>query len=425
MLDAATYQQGLLDVPTLVFVAVCIVGFLGLLLITTWLQQRDVRALAWWGSAYLIGAAAIALWGAPDPWFKLPPDIAEAMIFIACGMIWSGVRLFHGRRLWPLAALSGAAIWLFLCQLQGLETGTQARIGLGALVIGIYGVFIAVELLRERRKAFYSRTAAILVPCLYAAMFMVPIGLRTFAPDVFAAHWVTVFALASIVYAMGTAYIVLVMVKDSHVQFYRKAATTDALTGLLNRRAFIETATKMQAAQGARGEPVTLLMFDLDHFKSVNDRFGHAAGDSVLKVFARTALGSVRATDIVARLGGEEFVAMVPEDMAGACHVAERLRAAYEIAGLMVDDIAVGSTVSIGMATSYKAVPDLDALLLRADEALYLAKREGRNRYRCAEDEPDAAQARALAAAREPPGTALRRFVARRPKSATAAVVAR
>ena len=205
MLAATDYQQGLLDVPTLVFVAVCIVGFLGLLLITTWLQQRDVRALAWWGSAYLIGAAAIALWGAPDPWFKLPPDIAEAMIFIACGMIWSGVRLFHGRPLWPLAALSGAALWLMLCQLEGLETGTQARIGLGAAVIGIYGVFIAFELLRERRKAFYSRTAAVLVPCLYAAMFMVPIGMRTFAPDVFAAHWVTVFALASIVYALGTA----------------------------------------------------------------------------------------------------------------------------------------------------------------------------------------------------------------------------
>ena len=128
MLGATDYQQGLLDVPTLVFVAVCIVGFLGLLLITTWLQQRDVRALAWWGSAYLIGAAAIALWGAPAPWFKLPPDIAEAMIFIACGMIWSGVRLFHGRPLWPLAALSGAALWLMLCQLEGLETGTQARI---------------------------------------------------------------------------------------------------------------------------------------------------------------------------------------------------------------------------------------------------------------------------------------------------------
>ncbi|MDO8878312.1 MAG: GGDEF domain-containing protein, partial [Pseudolabrys sp.] len=296
MFAVAAAQQGLLDVPTLVFVAVCIVGFLGLLLITTWLQQRDVRALAWWGSAYLIGAAAIALWGAPDPHVKLPPELAEAMIFIACGMVWSGVRLFHGRPLWPLAALAGAAIWLTVCQLPGVETGTQARIGLGAVVIGFYGLFIGFELLRERRKSFHSRTAAIVVPFLYAAMFMVPLGIRAFMPEVFAAHWVTVFALGAIVYALGTAYIVLVMVKDHHVHFYRKAATTDGLTGLLNRRAFIETATRMQAAQGARGEPVTLLMFDLDHFKSVNDRFGHATGDSVLKVFAQTALASVRAT---------------------------------------------------------------------------------------------------------------------------------
>ncbi|HEY0301907.1 MAG TPA: GGDEF domain-containing protein, partial [Rhizomicrobium sp.] len=273
------------------------------------------------------------------------------------------------------------------------------------------------------RKAIYSRTAAIVVPCLYAAMFMVPIGMRTFAPDAFAAHWVVVFALASIVYALGTAYVVLVMVKDSHVHFYRKAATTDGLTGLLNRRAFIEAATKMQAAQGARGLPVTLLMFDLDHFKSVNDRFGHATGDSVLKVFAKTASDSVRLTDIVARLGGEEFVAMVPETMEGACRVAERLRAAYETAGLMVDDIAVGSTVSIGLATTYRVLPDIDALLQRADEALYLAKREGRNRFRCAEEESGAAQARAKAAAMEKPASALRRLVARRPKPPVQAVL--
>jgi diguanylate cyclase (GGDEF)-like protein len=417
MITAAA-QQGLLDVPTLVFVAVCIVGFLGLLLISAWLQQRDVRALAWWGSAYLIGAAAITLWGAPQPIVKLTPSLAEAMVFIACGMIWSGVRLFHGRPLWPLAAFAGAATWLLLCQLPGLESGTQARIGLGAGVIGIYGLCIAFELSRERRKSFYSRTAAVVVPCLYAGMFMVPLGIRAFLPDVFAAQWVTIFALGTIVYAVGTAFIVMAMVKEHRVQFYRKAATTDGLTGLLNRRAFLEAATEMQASQGARGEPVTLLMFDLDHFKSVNDRFGHATGDSVLKVFAQTAVASVRATDIVARLGGEEFVAMVPETMDGARHVAERLRAAYEIAGLMVDDIAVGSTVSIGLATSYKAVPDIDALLLRADEALYLAKREGRNRFRCADEEPGSEQARALATAREKPaGGLVRRWVARRPRA--------
>lgn len=421
MFAAAVAQQELLDVPTLVFAAVCIVGFLGLLLITTWLKQRDVRALAWWGSAYLIGASAIALWGTPDPRIKLPPEIAEAMIFIACGLIWNGVRLFHGRRLWPLAAFAGAIVWLILSQLQGLEEGGVARIALGAIIVAVYTFFIAHELSRERRKSFYSKTAAILVPCFYAGIFLMPLGMRAFLPDAYAAHWLTAFALESIIYAVGTAFIVLLMVKDHHVHFYRKAATTDGLTGLLNRRAFIETATKMYAAQGGRGEPVTLLMFDLDHFKSVNDRFGHATGDSVLKVFAQTAMSSVRATDIVARLGGEEFVAMVPETMEGACYVAERLRAAYEVAGLMVDNIAVGSTVSIGLATSYRAVPDIDALLLRADEALYLAKREGRNRFRCADEEPGSEQAREQAAARKKPADGLvRRWVARRPKPANA-----
>ena len=416
MLGTDVTPPVLLDVPTLVFAAVCIVGFLGLLLITTWLRQRDVKALAWWGSAYLIGAAAIALWGAPDPRIKLPPELSEALIFIACGMVWNGVRLFHGRRLWPLAAFAGAISWLILCRLPGLEAGSQARIGAGAIVVAIYRFFIAWELSRERRKSFYSRTAAILVPCLYAGTFLIPLGMRAFLPETFGAHWLTAFALESTIYAIGTAFIVLLMVKDHHVHYYRKAATTDGLTGLLNRRAFIEAATKMQAAQGARGEAVTLLMFDLDKFKSINDRFGHATGDSVLKVFAQTVQSSTRASDIVARLGGEEFVAMVPETMDGACHVAERLRANFEEAGVTVDNIAIGATVSIGLATSYRATADIDALLLRADEALYRAKHEGRNRYRCADEEPGTEQMRAAAAAAraKAAGGLMRRLIARR-----------
>ena len=422
MLTAAAGQQGLLDVPTLVFAAVCVVGFLGMLLLTTWLQQREVRALAWWGSAYLIGAAAIAQWGAPEPTIRLPPEIPEAVIFVACGIVWNGVRLFHGRSLWPRAVFGGAIVWLIACQFDGIEEGSLGRIVAGAVTIAVYTFFIAFELARERRKSAYSRLAAAVVPSFYAGMFMVPLGMQAFLPEVFAAHWLTVLALEAIFYAVGTAFILLMMVKDHHVHFYRKAATTDGLTGLLNRRAFIEAATAMQKAQGARGEPVTLLMFDLDHFKSVNDRFGHATGDSVLKVFAQTATGSVRATDIVARLGGEEFVAMVPESIEGACHVAERLRAAYETAGLMVDDIAVGSTVSIGLATSYRPVADIDALLLRADEALYLAKREGRNRFRCAPEEPGSDEARVRMAARKKPDEGMvRRWVARRPKAADVA----
>ncbi len=426
MADATALRLLTLDGPTLSFVAACIAALLGLFLISAWLQQRNIRALAWWGSAYLIGAASIAFWGAPTPWVRLPPELSEALMFVACGMIWNGVRLFHCRRLWPVAVFAGAIVWLIACQVPGMEEGSTARIAFGAIVVAIYTFVIAFELWRERRKSLHSRAAAIVVPCLHAAIFLLPLAIKAFLPDVFATGWQTVLALETIIYAVGTAFIVLLMVKDHHVHFYRKVATTDHLTGLLNRGAFLAAANEMHARQGAHGEPVTLLMFDLDHFKSINDRFGHSVGDSALRVFAGVASSSIRASDLVGRLGGEEFAALIPESTEGALMVAERLRAAFEAAGATIDGHAMGATVSIGVATSYRTVPDLDALILRADAALYAAKHGGRNRFHVADDEPGSEQARQAAAARNAlggePGTIKRRLAARRARRSNPAV---
>jgi diguanylate cyclase (GGDEF)-like protein len=400
MFEAAFTKLSLLDVPTLSFVAVCIAGFLGLFLIVAWLQQRNVGALAWWGSAYLVGASSIALWGAPAPMFKFPPMFAEALIFVACGMIWNGVRLFHGRRLWPVPAFAGAVVWLVVCQLPGMAQGSNGRTAIGAVVIAIYTFFIAYELWRERRASYYSRTAAIVVPCLHAAIFLMPLGLRVYMPFAFETTWQAVLALETIIYSVGTAFIVLLMVKDHHVHIYRTQATTDHLTGLCNRRAFLEAAELLQAHQGSRGDPVTLLMFDLDHFKSINDRFGHGVGDSVLRVFAQSVRKSMRTSDIIGRLGGEEFAAIVSESGEMTAPIAERIRAAFEVAGASVDGIKIGASVSIGTATSYATVPNIDALILRADAALYRAKHNGRNRVAAADEEPGLEQARLIAAAR-------------------------
>jgi diguanylate cyclase (GGDEF)-like protein len=336
---------------------------------------------------------------------------------VACGMIWNGVRLFHLRRLWPAPMFAGAIVWLLVCQLPGMPEGSTARIACGAIMVSIYTFFIAHELWRERRKSLFSRTAAMIVPGLHAAIFLLPLAMRALLPAVFTTEWQTVLALESIIYAIGTAFIVLLMVKDHHVHFYRLAATTDHLTGLFNRRAFLEAANEMYARQGARGEPVTLLMFDLDKFKSINDRFGHGVGDSALRVFAKVASSSIRATDVIGRLGGEEFAAIIPEETEGALLVAERLRLAFQAAGVTIESHEIGATVSIGVASSYAAVPDLDALLLRADEALYAAKNGGRNRYHVAADEPGCEQARQAAAARNAQpqsGMIKRRFAARR-----------
>src|SRR5262249_52658065 len=98
MFSAAPLGTAPLDTPTMFFVAVCIAGLLGLFLIFAWLQERSTRALAWWGSAYLLGASALALWNGPSPFLSVPASIAGALMFVACGMIWNGVRLFHGRK---------------------------------------------------------------------------------------------------------------------------------------------------------------------------------------------------------------------------------------------------------------------------------------------------------------------------------------
>jgi diguanylate cyclase (GGDEF)-like protein len=399
MLLAGGLQSSSLDLPTLSLVAVCIAGLLGLFLIIDWMQQRNVRALAWWGSAYLIGASAMALGAIPAPLIKLPAAVPGALTFLACGMVWNGVRLFQGRRVLPFATFIGAAFWLGLAQIPGMMESGRGEI-LGAMIVPVYTFFIAMELWRERRRTRYSRAAAVVVPCLHAGVFLVPLAMRALLPDGHGGAWLTVFTLETILYAVGTAFIVMLMVKDHHVHVYRTAASTDHLTGLLNRRAFVENAQTLRKRQARRGEPVAVLMFDLDHFKSINDRFGHSAGDEVLRLFARVTKASTRLNDIIGRFGGEEFVAIVPGGIEVAQKIAERVRTAFENAGAVIENQPIGATVSIGAASSYDAAMTVDALIAKADAALYRAKHDGRNRVVATESENASERARLIAAAR-------------------------
>src|SRR5689334_17699637 len=399
MVLAVNVQTSNLDLPTLSLVAVCIAGLLGIFLIIDWMQQRNVRALAWWGSAYLIGASGIALASMPTPLIELPAVVPGALTFLACGMIWNGVRLFQGRRILPVATFIGAALWLGVGQIPGVLENGNGQI-VGALIVPIYTFFIAMELWRERRRTRYSRAAAIVVPCLHAGIFLVPLAMHAFLPAGHNAAWLTVFTLETILYAVGTAFIVMLMVKDHHVHVYRTAASTDPLTGLLNRRAFMENAIKLCSVQAKRSDPVAMLMFDLDHFKSINDRFGHTVGDDVLRLFGQVVRVSTRADDIIGRFGGEEFVAIVPGGWESASKISERVRSSFEAAGAKVANHAIGATVSIGAATCYDPVTAIDALIARADSALYRAKHEGRNRVYIDEGDVASERTRMIASAR-------------------------
>jgi diguanylate cyclase (GGDEF)-like protein len=166
--------------------------------------------------------------------------------------------------------------------------------------------------------------------------------------------------------------------------------------------------------ESSGGRSVSVLIFDLDHFKSVNDRFGHPAGDEILKLFANVLVHTLRVTDIVGRIGGEEFAALLPCSTEEAVVAAERVRATFETAGVQVDDRSLTTSVSIGVATGEGGV-DLHALLAAADSALYRAKRAGRNRVEvAAEPEPplslDAARKAAVARAVKPAPTIVHQF---------------
>lgn len=172
----------------------------------------------------------------------------------------------------------------------------------------------------------------------------------------------------------------LLMSKERDDARMERLATTDDLTGLLNRRAFFERAeaARMQALR--QRQPIALLMLDIDHFKQINDRFGHATGDEALLKFSLACGQSLREYDILGRMGGEEFALALPgTDLAGALRAAERLRQAVMETQLLTCGNCYTMTVSIGLVV-IEPEEDLASALARADQALYRAKHAGRNR---------------------------------------------
>jgi diguanylate cyclase (GGDEF)-like protein len=176
------------------------------------------------------------------------------------------------------------------------------------------------------------------------------------------------------------------IVKERILLWYRQASLIDPLTGVANRRAFFEQGSKLMERSLWARTPAALLLFDLDAFKSINDRFGHATGDTALTEFCRVASIHLRPTDLLARMGGEEFACLLPTTSHHeAIWVADRVREAFELTEHAGTAGPFTITVSAGVASTDDRVCDLAALLAEADRALYRAKENGRNRVESAD----------------------------------------
>lgn len=160
----------------------------------------------------------------------------------------------------------------------------------------------------------------------------------------------------------------------------RLEAIHDPLSGLFNRRAFFDTLQRESNRAARHDAPLALIMADLDHFKSINDRYGHVTGDEVIREVSRRLQAAVRASDVVARYGGEEFVVLAPDcHIDAAFEVAQRVRTSVCRAPISIAGGAIAVTISVGVAAA-RDVKDGAALVQAADEALYRAKHGGRNR---------------------------------------------
>ena len=164
-------------------------------------------------------------------------------------------------------------------------------------------------------------------------------------------------------------------------QEVQSLALTDPLTGLQNRRSLFELGRIEFSRAQRMNRPFCCMMLDIDHFKQINDNYGHAIGDQVLQEFAERSKRSVREVDLVGRYGGEEIVIFLPEtDSETAMHAAERLRASIEKTPMKVSNQELNVTVSIGVSKKDENTLELETLIARADQAMYIAKHKGRNR---------------------------------------------
>jgi diguanylate cyclase (GGDEF)-like protein len=255
--------------------------------------------------------------------------------------------------------LGGGVAWVILiAQLRFLGRGTtragKALVASLALHAGAWTMRAAYTLASDGSRSFHaSHMPAAMVPWLAEFYGVIP---------------------------LVVAMLTLVILNERLAARLLARARTDDLTGTLSRRALRERAPELLASQQASGMSVAALMLDIDHFKSVNDRHGHAAGDAVLKRTAELVAMNLRSDSVVTRYGGEEFAVLVPvASLEEARAAAERLRKAFEADVVEFEAACIGVTISVGLAM---IAPDetLEEALKRADAALYRAKNGGRNR---------------------------------------------
>ena len=377
-----------LDLATLMVMQSFALACAGAVMLVAWLQNQKIRGLALWGTAHIIAAGGIlslmlGFTSHQPAWLAL----GGILLPFQSSLIWKAARTIDSKPAPFVLALGPVVVGL-----AGGVPWLQNATGSLSLTIGAaYTLATATTLWLGRRERLPARWPLVILSAVHAAALLI----GTYSTFIGSTGQDVVPSIASlfgfiyfesIIFALGTSVFILTLVKERNEAASMTAARTDSLTGIASRAAFLETAGRVLERCRRDSAPVSVMMFDLDRFKAVNDRHGHAVGDAVIRKFCEVAIAALRPNDVFGRVGGEEFAVVLPgSSIEAACVRAERIRASFAENCRFVRDNQVNATVSGGVSVSVKAEQTLDALLEYSDVALYGAKTEGRNRIKRAE----------------------------------------
>ncbi|MES2128775.1 MAG: diguanylate cyclase [Pseudomonadota bacterium] len=387
-----------LDVPTIVLMAAISSGTMAIVLLAA---QRSfpagVDGLGWWALAslcFMVGR--LLTWLRPMP---LPDWLgvlgANGALFLAMGFCLAGTQIFYGRRpswwlvhLAWIGGLAGLAWWLWI------EPDMAKRIVLFSVIYLLMQGALLATIARHGEHHFSSWFFGGLVMIQVVVLGARAIGFALPSTDPNALN-VTYLATGNIMSLMLAVGFMTVAIHRLQTLLEQRA-NLDPLTGALNRRGFTEKYLHEVARMQRDRQALAVLSIDLDFFKAINDRHGHGMGDKVLVHVTGVIRQALRATDDVARFGGEEFIVLLPRTSVELAQlVAARVQTLLREAD---GGVLPRCTVSIGIAGQDETGNGLDALLTRADLALYRAKAEGRDRVALASGELTSSQAPAAAA---------------------------
>ncbi|WP_312242584.1 GGDEF domain-containing protein [Pantoea sp.] len=370
-----------LDIYSLFICELYILGFLNIILVFAWLGARRDRTLGFTCIALTSILLAVFFSSLRSAGLQfLPIAVGNGLIMLAYGMLLSAFRAFREKKT-GYTWLAGLLLWALLCCFPGFYYSMPKRVVVVCLVCVLYTGALIRLLWGARDSLKMTFWPAQLLLWIHLLFHLARIFLDDASPNpvrgaIGGSHFSNYVILESILFVIGLMFTLLAMVNERAQNKLMQASLLDPLTGVGNRRALLEQAERLSARCVRRQQPFTAVLFDLDHFKSINDRYGHQQGDRVLIDFCEVVSQLLPKDACFARLGGEEFAAVLALDERRSLALCEQIRTHTQ----QSQPDAISYSVSIGVATRTRQEQGYALLMAQADEALYQAKTSGRNR---------------------------------------------